>query len=109
MVKLSSAWLAPLQDDEFNRAKSNIKQVDALAARIPWLASPLPEYQRMNECGRCTGLIVPDGDWFEAMKQVRALYLREEVFDNAGVVREWYSSSKYGAAWVDYLQEVLGA
>lgn len=37
--------LAPLRDNAFNRAKSDIKLVEAGAAGIPWVASPLPAYK----------------------------------------------------------------
>ncbi|MDT8897641.1 tetratricopeptide repeat protein [Thermanaerothrix sp. 4228-RoL] len=37
--------LAPLANNRFNQAKSDIKLVEAGARRLPWVASPLPAYQ----------------------------------------------------------------
>jgi glycosyltransferase involved in cell wall biosynthesis len=37
--------LAPLADTPFNRAKSDVKLVEAGARRIPWVASALPAYR----------------------------------------------------------------
>ena len=37
--------LVPLQDDYFNKAKSDIKLLEAGATSTPWIASPLPQYK----------------------------------------------------------------
>lgn len=45
MLSLFDVLLAPLENDEFNQVKSNIKLVDAAASGIPYIASPLPQYK----------------------------------------------------------------
>jgi glycosyltransferase involved in cell wall biosynthesis len=42
--KYTDIILVPLLDTHFNRAKSEIKLIEAGAAGQPWLASPLPAY-----------------------------------------------------------------
>lgn len=54
--------LVPLSDIDFNRAKSNIKGLEYAAAGIPFVASPLPEYQLLHETG--VGLLADTAqDW----------------------------------------------
>lgn len=54
-------WLAPLVDDPFNRAKSDVKLVEAGATGTPFLASCLPQYLRWN----AGGLYALPGEWSE--------------------------------------------
>ena len=65
------AWfdilLAPLKDTEFNRAKSDIKLVEAGARGIPWVASPLPMY-----CGWMVGGMFArlEAEWYGVLKRL---------------------------------------
>lgn len=51
VLKSCDIWLAPLVDDHFNRSKSDIKLVEAGAARIPWIASSVPQYKAWGHGG----------------------------------------------------------
>jgi glycosyltransferase involved in cell wall biosynthesis len=73
MVSLFDILLAPLVDDEFNRAKSNIKLVDASAIGIPWIASPLPQYVDWPS----GGIISEDQNWERSLV---ALYEQSEYY-----------------------------
>jgi glycosyltransferase involved in cell wall biosynthesis len=44
-IKTFDILLAPLVNDEFNQFKSDIKLVEAGAAGIPWVASPIKNYE----------------------------------------------------------------
>lgn len=56
--------LAPLVDDTFNKHKSDVKLVDAGAAYIPWIASPIENYLAWEK----GGLFANDyHDWHAAM------------------------------------------
>ncbi|HIQ05787.1 MAG TPA: glycosyltransferase family 1 protein [Anaerolineae bacterium] len=57
--------LAPLQDNDFNRAKSDVKLMEAGLRRIPWVASPIPAYQRWDAGGLLAS--TPD-EWYERLK-----------------------------------------
>jgi GT2 family glycosyltransferase/Tfp pilus assembly protein PilF len=61
--------IVPLEDNDFNRAKSAIKWLEYSVCRIPGIYSDLPAYNATVMQGE-TGLLVPntrDG-WFNAMK-----------------------------------------
>jgi len=59
--------LAPLRDDEFNRAKSDIKLMEAGVRGIPWVASPLPAYLNWEIGGL---LAEKSEDWHAALTQL---------------------------------------
>lgn len=65
MLSWMDILLAPLVDDEFNRAKSDIKLLDAGVRKIPWIASPLPQYREWGSGG-----IFANGteSWYSAMQ-----------------------------------------
>lgn len=56
--------LAPLEDNEFNRAKSDIKLVDACAMRMPFVASSVGEYSKWREGGI---LVSTEQEWLDAI------------------------------------------
>jgi glycosyltransferase involved in cell wall biosynthesis len=60
--------LAPLLDTPFNQARSDIKLKEYAAAGAAWLASPIGPYEGMGEAQG--GLLVEDGDWYEAIEQL---------------------------------------
>lgn len=51
VIGMFDILIAPLQDNKFNQAKSEIKLIDAGAKSIPWIASPSCAYQRWNDGG----------------------------------------------------------
>jgi Flp pilus assembly protein TadD/glycosyltransferase involved in cell wall biosynthesis len=59
--------IAPLRDTAFNRAKSDIKLLEAGIRRIPWVASDLPAYHAWGEGG-----LLVTGDWHTALAQLTA-------------------------------------
>lgn len=106
MVQACDVWLAPLVDNHFNRAKSDIKLVDAVAARVPWLASPLPQYNDWACTG--SGSIVKDGDWYDALKvATRDVNYRFVAGQQGEGVRMQRSSTVYGKQWADVVREAL--
>jgi glycosyltransferase involved in cell wall biosynthesis len=50
--------IAPLLNTYFNRAKSDIKLVEAGASYIPWVASDIPFYAEWDQSGE-SGILVP--------------------------------------------------
>ena len=51
VIGLFDILIAPLQENKFNQAKSEIKLVDAGAKRIPWIASPSCSYLKWGVGG----------------------------------------------------------
>lgn len=54
LVKSFNVLLAPLVNDKFNQFKSDIKLVEAGAACIPWVASPIENYKDWQLGGTIT-------------------------------------------------------
>ncbi len=66
MLAHMDVMLVPLLDDEFNRAKSDIKLVDSGAKGIPFIASNMPVYQDWPG----GGVLVYENEWFTAMDRM---------------------------------------
>jgi hypothetical protein len=60
--------IAPLADNDFNAARSNIKLKEYAAGGTPWLASPVGPYASLGE--RQGGRLVADDDWHEALTRL---------------------------------------
>lgn len=62
--------MAPLFPSNFNRAKSRLKVIQMAALGIPYVASPLPEYERFHrESG--TGILgYSPADWYDGLKRL---------------------------------------
>lgn len=61
--------LAVLKDTHFNRAKSDIKLVEAGASRTPYIASRLPVYEAWtNLSDPHPGALASETEWYEALK-----------------------------------------
>ena len=58
--------LVPLSNGVFNRAKSNIKGLEYVAAGIPLVASDLPEYRTLHTAGMGTIARTPE-EWVAAL------------------------------------------
>jgi len=68
--------LAPLLDTYFNRAKSNMKQLEYAALGLPTIAADLPPYRAPGFVGRGVVLAEPTADGFYNA-------MREMVYDGA--------------------------
>lgn len=60
--------IVPLADTAFNRARSNVKAREYAAAGVPWLASPVGEYERLGKDEG--GQLVEDDEWPAALEQL---------------------------------------
>lgn len=58
--------LAPLEHTEFNQHKSALKAIEASYFNAPTIASPIPDMQRLKECGAI--LAKDDNQWFNALQ-----------------------------------------
>lgn len=74
--------IAPLVDSVFNRAKSEIKWIEAALVNVPTVASDLGAFKEMIE-PNITGVLVKD-DWYsELKKMVLDSSFRSEIAENA--------------------------
>lgn len=75
--------LAPLVDNVFNRAKSEIKWLEAALVKIPTLASDLGSFEEMIEDER-TGLLAQPDEWYEKLEAlVESPEKRKVIAENA--------------------------
>lgn len=59
--------IAPLEDNNFNRAKSNLRWLEYSALKIPTVASPLPDFSRVIDSGNNGFIARDEKDWIDAL------------------------------------------
>lgn len=75
--------LAPLVNTVFNRAKSEIKWIEAGLVKVPTVASNIGAFKEMIQ-NEESGVLVDDGDWYEVLVQlIQNSNLRETIAKNA--------------------------
>ena len=75
--------LAPLVDSVFNRAKSEIKWIEAALVKVPTIASHIGAFADMMIDGQ-TGLLAKDSEWKEKLENlILSADLRRELAENA--------------------------
>lgn len=100
--------VVPLVDIPFNHAKSNIKGLEYAAAGIPFVASPLPEYERLAEEHNVGRIAKTARDWERHLKALTDYELRaEEGARLRKVVAAEYSAKQQARRWDDLVWELL--
>ena len=87
--------LAPLADNMFNRAKSNLRWLEYSVQKVPTICSPVEAYKEVEHDK--TGLLAREHDeWYNAMERlVRNEKLRKQLAENAHkVVYEQFNIEK---------------
>lgn len=75
--------LAPLVDSIFNRAKSEIKWIEAALVKVPTVASKIGAFSDEVVDGE-TGLLATDDEWFDKLESlVLSLELRQKLAESA--------------------------
>jgi glycosyltransferase involved in cell wall biosynthesis len=102
-----SQWdilLAPLLDNHFNRAKSDIKLVDAGAKGIPYIASSMSAYNDWPH----GGVRVKDDEWYTAIKAfVEDKDMRDEYAKEGRKVAKTREMMELGPMWRDVIEETI--
>ncbi|WP_445148357.1 hypothetical protein [Baekduia sp. Peel2402] len=96
-----AAWdigLAPIADNPFNLARSEIKIKEYAGSRLPWLASNRGPYARFGESEG--GRLVDDDGWFEAIDALVADRRARKRLSKAG--KAWAKSLYAKDAVGDY-------
>jgi glycosyltransferase involved in cell wall biosynthesis len=95
--------IAPLVNEPFNQARSNVKLKEYASLGVPWLASPIGPYAGMGE--REGGRLVPDDGWFAALDAlVRDGRARRKLAKRG---RKWARSQtleRNASHWVDVFE-----
>jgi glycosyltransferase involved in cell wall biosynthesis len=99
--------IAPLADIPLNRGRSDIKLKEYAVSGVPWLASPVGQYQGLGE--REGGRLVVDGDWSVALDAlIRRKRDRKRLSRNG---RKWARTQTIDAtadAWERVFVEAAG-
>lgn len=103
--------IAPLEDNNFNRGKSNLRWLEYSAMGIPTVASPLPHFVESIRVGE-TGLIAKTHDeWkYNLKKLIEDKALRHSIGLNARKeVEEKWSMRSLGNKYKSVLEECTNA
>lgn len=101
--------IAPLEDNNFNRGKSNLRWLEYSAVKLPTVASPLPDFTRVIKEGH-NGFIATDlDDWFTCLdKLIQSESLRREVGRNAyKTVKDNFNITKTANHYRHIIQEFI--
>lgn len=98
--------LAPLEDNAFNRAKSDLKLLEAGICGIPWVASPLPAYRDWGVGGLFAA--TPD-EWEQALLRLMDdADLRRRLGAEGRAQAEMREISHIVRLWEAIIEEVIG-
>lgn len=100
--------MVPLSPSPFNSAKSYLKGIEAMAAGVPWVASPRTEYTKLQKRSGCGFLAVTGKDWYNHLKRL----LGDEPLrkEQAEMGREWMKQQTYEARahlWAEVWERAL--
>ncbi len=98
--------LAPLEDNTFNRAKSDLKLLEAGICGIPWVASPLPAYRDWGVGGVFAA--TPE-EWEQALLcLIDDAELRRRLGAEGRAQAETREISHIVRLWEALIEEVIG-
>jgi len=100
--------LAPLQDNEFNKCKSNIKWQEYTISEVPGIYSPTVYFHRGFEPS--LGLIARTEDqWYRCMKNlIESPDMRKGIVDNAyRMLKRKYNLSKEAHKWKEAYETLI--
>ena len=96
--------VVPLRDTRFNRAKSDVKLSECGVAKIPYVASALPQYTDWG----VGGLTVADNGWYEALRTLVDSEEKRRELGQAGYEKALTrKASVVCGKWVELVRELL--
>ena len=104
--------LAPLENNEFNKSKSEIKYLEYTSLGIPGIYSNIGAYSNVIENNK-TGILIDEDnsvdEWYSAIIDlIENDYLRKNIVKNAKIdVNNNYSIDSMVNSWIDIFNEVL--
>lgn len=100
--------IAPLRDNDFNRAKSNLRWLEYSALKIPTVASPIRPFKDSISHNSNGLLCATKRDWFEALQVlIEDKQTRQRLGETAyGDVKERFNMDKIALKYADTLKEI---
>lgn len=91
--------IAPLEESRFNRSKSWLKPLEYAALGVPFVASPLPDYLRLN--GEGAGIIArKPKHWYSSVRMlIEDPTARAELATKGRAVAERHVYEDHAPAW----------
>jgi glycosyltransferase involved in cell wall biosynthesis len=107
MFRKIDVGIVPLNNVEFNEAKSFIKGLEYAAVGIPFIASPSSEYSYFAEKG--VGRIAnTQEEWVSHAEELLDPKIRkEERLRNRQIVKEHFSMEQRGLDWEEVFDKIL--
>jgi hypothetical protein len=107
LFKQIDIGIVPLNNIEFNHAKSYLKGLEYAAAGIPFVSSYSPEYQFLADCG--IGRIAnSDEEWIYHLDELQDFIMRDdEAKISKEVIREQFSITKKVNEWVNVYTKIM--
>lgn len=98
--------VVPLNNVEFNHAKSGIKGLEYSAAGVPWIASYSPEYEILEEQG--IGRVARnEREWIGHMEELLDPKVRkEDVERNIEGIKKYQSMDVRGNDWDEVMHQI---
>jgi glycosyltransferase involved in cell wall biosynthesis len=107
VVSRMDIGIAPLVDNPFNRARSNVKLKEYGAAGATWLASPVGPYLGLG--AKQGGALVSDQDWFEAIDRlVRSPGQRRRLSRRALKWAKTQTIDRHADVWEAEFERAIG-
>ena len=98
--------IVPLNNIEFNHAKSFIKGLEYTAAGVPFIASYSPEYQYLADNGIGRIATTPD-QWMSAFDELKNLQIRRDEIAHNYELLENFTMEKRGVEWDETFRKIL--
>lgn len=101
--------IAPLEDNNFNRAKSNLRWLEYSALKIPAIVSPLPDFTRIIDAGETGFIAHSTKDWVDYLSLlIEAEGLRRDIGKKAHhKVRTDFNAAKSSKVYLQILKGFL--
>lgn len=98
--------IVPLNNVQFNHAKSGIKGLEYSAAGVPWIASYSPEYEILEEQG-IGRLARNEREWMGHLEELLDPRVRKEDIErNLDNIKKYQSMEVRGADWNEVMHQI---
>jgi hypothetical protein len=98
-VATAGIGIAPAADTVFNQSKSWLKPLEMSAVGVPWVASPIVEYQRLYDLGAGVLAKTPD-EWYAELTRLRTdVAWRQELSDAGREVAALHRLEDHAWRW----------
>lgn len=100
--------LVPLNNVQFNHAKSFIKGLEYAAAGVPFISSYSPEYEYLAKEGEIGRVAYNQDDWIYHLDELRDKQMRiDEIAHNLEKLKNFTMDAR-GPEWNDVMVKLLG-